>query len=73
MHYNKLKLLEYAMKEEISMKYVASEMNIISMEQDILTISPVGPNEDPGWGNLDFGGAKNSPLADLANTIADKF
>ncbi len=55
------------------MKFEAAEMKIISMDQDILTISPAGTNEDPDWGNLDFGGAKNSPLADLANTIADKF
>ncbi|MCQ2449940.1 MAG: hypothetical protein MJ132_07125 [Clostridia bacterium] len=55
------------------MKYVTPEMEIVSMEADILTISPAGTNEDPDWGNLDFGGAKNSPLADLANTIADKF
>ncbi len=53
------------------MKYELAEMKIISMEQDILTISPAGTNEDPDWGNLDFGGAKNSPLADLANNIAD--
>ncbi len=55
------------------MKYEASEMKVVSAKQDILTISPAGTNEDPDWGNLDFGGAKNSPLADLANTIAEKF
>ena len=55
------------------MKFEASKMEIISMDQDILTISPNGTNDDPDWGNLDFGGAKNSPLADLANSIADKF
>ncbi|MCQ2448763.1 MAG: hypothetical protein MJ132_01045 [Clostridia bacterium] len=53
------------------MKYESAKMEIILMEQDILTISPAGTNEDPDWGNLDFGGAKNSPLADLANNIAD--
>ncbi len=55
------------------MKYESAEMHIISMGEDILTISAVGTNEDPDWGNLDFGGAKNSPLADLANSLADKF
>ncbi len=54
------------------MNYEAPKMAIISMAQDILTVSPVGANEEPDWGNLDFGGEKNSPLADLANTIADK-
>ena len=58
------------------MKYMTPEMKLISMKQDILTASPIkvaGKNEDSGWGGLDFGGAKNSPLADLANNIASKF
>ncbi len=54
------------------MKYENAKMKIIAMDADILTVSPAGANEDPDWGNLDFGGEKNSPLADLANTIADK-
>ncbi len=54
------------------MKYELAEMRILSLKQDILTISPSGADTDPNWGNLDFGGEKNSPLADLANTIADK-
>ena len=54
------------------MKYENAEMKIISMDEDILTVSPAGLNDDPEWGNLDFGGEKNSPLADQANTIADK-
>ncbi|MCQ2449104.1 MAG: hypothetical protein MJ132_02790 [Clostridia bacterium] len=55
------------------MKYEKSKMNIIETAQDILTVSNAGTQDDLDWGNLDFGGAKNSPLADLANTIADKF
>lgn len=55
------------------MKYEIAEMKIVLTEHDILTISNGGLNEEPDWGNLDFGGAKNSPLADLANTLADKF
>ena len=54
------------------MKYERAKMNIISIKQDILTISPAGTNSDPNWGGLNFGGEKNSPLAELANTIADK-
>ncbi len=56
----------------MELKYNRAEMTVISMDEDILTVSPAGLNDDPEWGNLDFGGEKNSPLADLANTIADK-
>ncbi len=54
------------------MKYENSKMKIISIKQDILTLSVSGINGEEGWGNLDFGGAKNAPLADLANILADK-
>ena len=57
----------------MEIKYEAAQMQKISVDEDILTISNSGVNDDPDWGNLDFGGEKNSPLADLANTIADKF
>lgn len=56
----------------MEIRYNRAEMNIISLNEDILTVSPAGANTDPDWGNLDFGSEKNSPLADLANTIADK-
>ena len=56
----------------MALRYNSAEMKIISLNEDILTISAAGTNEEPDWGNLDFGGEKNSPLADLANTIADK-
>ncbi len=54
------------------MKYEFAEIKIISLKEDILTLSLGGTQTDEGWGNLNFGGAKNSPLANLANSIADK-
>ena len=55
------------------MKYLTPEMKILNIREDILTLSDAGINGDKDWGNLNFGGAKNLPLADLANELADKF
>ena len=52
--------------------YQKPSMKSIWISEDILTISVAAANTEQGWGNLDFGGAVNTPLAELAGSIAEK-